>query len=78
VSGIAFWWNGAVVRLSQREKRVTNMVSTVHSTEMVEVIQIKQNKFKPKCTVHCNTFMHSMDYADQYLKMYPFTRRTLK
>jgi hypothetical protein len=34
------------VRLAQREKSVTNMLSTIHSTEMVEVMQIKQNKFK--------------------------------
>ncbi|PSN32578.1 hypothetical protein C0J52_21344 [Blattella germanica] len=61
------------------DKRVINMLSTVDSAGMVET-RDKQDKIKlkPECIVRYNSHLHGVDMVDQYLVLYPFTRKAIK
>jgi len=56
------------------------MISTLHTAEVIETTsrQMGVAKKKPKCVIDCNTYMHGVDTADQYLAYYPFIHKTVK
>lgn len=68
-----------VLLTAWRDKRVINMISTIHSADMKEVVnRYGCKKMKPECIVDYNKYMHGVDNADQYLALYPFIRKTVK
>ena len=75
---VTFRRNLDILLVSHKDKRVVNMISTLHTAEVVETIKRRTGvtKKKPKCIVDYNTHMHGVDTADQYLAYYPFIRKT--
>jgi hypothetical protein len=69
-----------VLLVSHQDKRLVNMISTLHTVAVVDDSSRRTGvtKKKPKCVVDCNTHMHGVDTADQYLAYYPFIRKTVK
>ena len=65
---------------SHQDKRLINMISTLHTTEVIETTSRRTGvaKKKPKCIIDYNTHMHGVDTADQYLAYYPFICKTVK
>jgi hypothetical protein len=56
-----------VLLLSLQDKRLANMVSTLHTAAIVDDTSRHTGKTKeiPKYIVHYNTYMHGVDSADQ-------------
>jgi hypothetical protein len=66
--------------LFQHDKRLVNMISTLHTAAVVGDTSRGTGvaKKKLKCIVEYNTHMHGVDTADQYLAYYPFIHKTVK
>jgi len=77
---VTFRWNQEILLISYQDKRLVNMISTLHTAEVTEKTsrQTGVAKKKPKCIIDYNTHMHGVDTADQYLAYYPFIRKTVK
>jgi hypothetical protein len=56
-----------ILLLSLQDKHLVNMVSTLHTTAVVDNTSRQSGKTKEKhyCVVDCNTYMHGVDSADQ-------------
>jgi hypothetical protein len=69
-----------VLLLSHHDKRLINMISTLHTAAVVDDISryTGVTKKKPKCIVDYRTHVHGVDTADQYLAYYPFIHKTVK
>jgi hypothetical protein len=69
-----------VLLVTHHDKRLVNMISTLHTAAVVDVSSrcTGVTKKKPKCVADYNTHMHGVDMADQYLAYYPFIRKTVK
>jgi hypothetical protein len=69
-----------VLLVTCQDKRLVNMISTLHTAAVVDdSIRFSGiTKKKPKCIADYNTHMHGVDAADQYLAYYPFIRKTVK
>ena len=65
---------------SHQDKRLVNMISTLHTAQVVETTKRRTGvaKKKPRCIIDYNSHMHGVDTADQYLAYYPFIRKTVK
>lgn len=58
-----------VLLLSWKNKKVITVVSTMHSAEMVEVLNIfGRTWMKPDCVADCNTFMQEVRKTDKWPK----------
>jgi len=77
---VTFRRNQEILFISHQEKRLVNMISTLHTAEVIETTSRRTGvaKKKPKCVTDYNTHMHGVDTADQYLAHYPFIRKTVK
>lgn len=80
---MTFKRHGNILLQSWKDKRVVNMISTLHSAQMVEVASRRKQtnnlvRMKPMCIVDYNKYMHGVDTADQHLAYYPFLRKTVK
>ena len=77
---VTFRRNQEILLISHKRKRLVNMISTLHTAEVIETSsrQMGVAKKKPKCVTDYNTNMHGVDTADQYLANYPFIRKTVK
>ena len=77
---VTFRRNQEILLISHQDKRLVNMISTLHTGEVIETISRRTGvaKKKPKCIIDYNTHMHGVDTADQYLAYYPFIRKTVK
>ena len=71
---VTFRRNQEILFISHQDKRLVNMISTLHTAEVIETTSRRMGvaKKKPKCVIDYNTHMHSVDTADQYLAYYPF------
>ena len=69
-----------VLLVTHQDKRLVNMISTLHTAAVVDDSSRRTGitKKKPKCVADYNTHMHGVDTADQYLAYYPFIRKTVK
>jgi hypothetical protein len=69
-----------VLLVTHRDKRLVNMISTLHTAAAVDDSSRRTGvtKKKPKCIPDYNTHMHGVDIADQYLAYYPFIHKTVK
>jgi hypothetical protein len=73
--------HGDILVQAWREKRVVNMVSTIHSAKMTEIQNKRQPEkrmMKPECVADYNKYMHGVDTADQHMSYYPFMRKSVK
>jgi len=77
---VTFRRNQYILLISHQDKRLVNMISTLHTTEITETTsrQTGVTKKKSKCVIDYNTHMHGVDTADQYLAYHPFIRKTVK
>jgi len=77
---VTFRRNQDILLISHQDKRLVNMISTLHTAEVTETTSKRTGvtKKKPKCVIDYNTHMHGVDTADQYLAYYPFIRKTVK
>jgi len=77
---VTFRRNQEILFISHQEKRLVNMISTLHTAEVIETTSRRTGvaKKKPKCVTDYNNHMHGVDTADQYLAHYPFIRKTVK
>ena len=77
---VTFRRNQEILLISHQDKRLVNMISALHTAEVIETTsrQMGVAKKKPKCVIDYNTHMHSVDTVDQYLAYYPFIRKTVK
>ena len=76
---ITFCRNQEILLISHQDKRLVNVISTLHTAEVIETISRQTGVAKkPKCIIDYNTHMHGVDTADQYLAYYPFIRKTVK
>jgi len=77
---VTFRRNQEILVISYQDKRLVNMISTLHTAEVVETTNRRTGvaKKKPKCIIDNNTHMHGVDTADQYLAYYPLIRKTVK
>jgi len=77
---VTFHRNQEMLLISYQDKRLVNMISTLHTAEVIETTSRRTGvaKKKPKCIIDYNTHMHGVDTADQYLACYPFIRKTVK
>ena len=75
---VPFRRNKEILLISHQDKRLINMISTLHTAEVIETTSKQMGVAKkiPKCITDYNTHMHSVDTADQYLAYYPFIRTT--
>ena len=57
------------ILISHQDKRLINMISTLHTAEVIETTSRRTGvaKKKPKCIIDYNTHMDGVDTADQYL-----------
>ena len=61
---------------SHQDKRLVNMISTLHTAEVVETTNRRTGVAKKsRCVIDYNSHMHGVDAADQYLAYYPFIRQ---
>jgi len=75
---VTFRRNQEILLISYQDKRLVNMISTLHTAEAIETSRQKGvAKKKPKCVIDYNTHMHGVDIADQYLAHYPFICKTV-
>jgi len=77
---VTFRRDQEILLISHQNKRLVNMISTVHTAEVVETTNRRTGvaKKKPRCVIDYNSHMHGVDTADQYLAYYPFIRKTIK
>ena len=77
---VTFRRNQDILLISYQDKRLVNMISTLHTAEVIETTSRRTGvaKKKPKCIIDYNTHMHGADTADQCLAYYPFIRKTVK
>ena len=77
---VIFRRNQEILLISHQDKRLVNMISTLHTAEVVETTKRRTGvaKKKPRCIIDYNSHMHGVDTADQYLAYYPFIRKTVK
>ena len=77
---VTFHRNQEILLISHQDKRLVNMISALHTAEVIETTSRRMcvAKKKPKCVIDYNTHMHGVDTADQYLAYYPFIRKTVK
>jgi hypothetical protein len=68
-----------VLLVTHQDKRLVNMISTLHIAAVVDDSSRRTGvtKKKPKCVADYNTHMHGVDTADQYPAYYPFIRKTV-
>jgi len=69
-----------ILLISHQDKRLVNLISTLHTAQVIETTSRGRGvaKKKPKCIIDYNTHMHGIDTADQYLAYYPFIHKTVK
>ena len=70
--------NQEIILISHQDKRLINIISTLHTVIETTSRRTGVAEKKPKCIIDYNTHMHSVDTADQYLAYYPFIRKTVK
>ena len=76
---VTFRRNQEIILMSHQDKRLVNMISALHTAEVIETSRrTGVAKKKPKCIIDYNTYMHSVDTVDQYLAYYPFICKTVK
>jgi len=77
---VTFRRNQEILLMSHQDKRLVNMISALHTSEVIETTSRRTGvaKKKPKCIIDNNTHMHGVDTADQYLAYYPFICKTVK
>ena len=77
---VTFRRDQEILLISHQDKRLVNMISTLHTAEVVETTNRRTGvaKKKPRCVIDYNSHMHGVDTADQYLAYYPFIRKTVK
>ena len=77
---VTFRRNQEILLISYQDKRLVNMISTLHTAVVIETTSRRMGaaKKKHKCVIDCNTHMHGVDTAEQYLAYYPFIRKTVK
>ena len=77
---VTFHRNQEIRLISHQDKRLVNMISTLHTAEVIETTsrQMGVAKKKLKCVIDYNTHMHGVDTVDQYLAYYPFICKTVK
>jgi hypothetical protein len=76
---MTFRRDGEVLLVSWMDKKIITMISTMYSAEMVEIpTNFGKKRMKPECIEDYNQHMHGVDTVDQYLALYPFTRKTCK
>jgi len=77
---VTFRRNKEILLISHQDKRLVNMISTLHAAEVIETTSRRTGvaKKKPKCVIDYNTHMHRVDTADQYLAHCPFIYKTVK
>jgi len=77
---VTFRRNQEILLISHQDKRLVNMISTLHTAAVMEIKSRRTGvaKKKPKCVIDYNTHMHGVDTADQYLAYYPFICKTVK
>jgi hypothetical protein len=68
-----------VLLVTHQDKRLVNMISTLHTEAVVDDSSrlTGVTKKKPKCVADYNTHMLGVDTADQYLAYYSFIRKTV-
>lgn len=70
---------GSIFLFGWHDKRLVNMVSTIHNSEFLEKINRRGiSKSVPICISDYNKFMKGVDQFDQYLSYYSLLRKTLK
>lgn len=75
----SFRRKGEILLQIWRDTRAVNMISTIHSSTMVDVPRRNDTIIKkPLCICQYNTFMKGVDRADQYLSYYSILRKTVK
>ena len=73
-----------LLALQWRDKRVVNMISTIHNSDIVTKKQRTrqardgQEDRKPKMIDEYNKYMGGVDKSDQFLSYYGFNHRTVK
>jgi hypothetical protein len=69
-----------VLLVLHQDKRLVNMISTLHTAAVVDELSRRTGvtKKKLKCVIDYNTHMRGVDTADQYLAYYPFICKTVK
>ena len=78
----AFWRKGDVMVQVWKDKRLVQMISTIHDATIVNTgrtdrktnMEIK----KPYTVVQYNKFMKGVDRADQYLSYFSVLKKTVK
>ncbi|XP_043259649.1 piggyBac transposable element-derived protein 4-like [Colletes gigas] len=72
--------NNTLIQAWKTKKKLVYMISTIHSADMVEIINHKTHEkmSKPICVAEYDKYMKSVDRADQYLSYYPILRKTKK
>ena len=77
---VTFHRNQEILLISHEDKRLVNMISTLHTAEVIETTSRRTGvaKKKTKCITDYNTHMHGVDTADQYLAYYPFICKSVK
>ena len=66
---VSFRRNQEILLISHQDKRLVNMILTLHTAEVIETTSRRTGvaKQKPKFVIDYNTHMHGVDTADQYL-----------
>jgi len=69
---VTFCRNQEILLISYQDKRLVNVISTLHTAEVIEATSRRTvvAKKKPRCVIEYNTQMHGVDTADQYLAHY--------
>jgi len=77
---VTFRENQKILFISHQEKRLVNMISTLHTADVIETTSRRTGvaKNKPKFVIDYNTHLHGVDTVDQYLAHYPFIHKTVK
>jgi hypothetical protein len=62
---MTFRCEGELLLVSWMDKKLINMISTIHSAEMVKISsKFGRNKMKPECIADYNQCMHGVDTTD--------------
>ena len=77
---VTFRRNQEILLMSHQDMRLVNMISTLHTAEVIETRSRRTGvaKKKPKCIIDYNTHIHGVDTVDQYLAYYPFICKTVQ
>lgn len=72
-------YSNEVVIGKWRDRRDVLYISTEHENDLVETFNKRgQSKLKPKPIAEYNRFMSGVDFQDQIMSYYPFTRKTIR